>query len=58
MLDAYKFTSRNGIVEDKDYPKYHGKQSKCSSSNDQEKFYNTDMKEEDMISNERIKTLL
>lgn len=60
MLDAYEWVGKNGILTDDDYPvKYQGRKGECKSVNDDKKrFFVTSQKEEDEVSNQRIKELL
>jgi len=59
MLDAYSFVSRNGIVRESDYPGYSARKQACRDhTTPDQKFYIDDMKEEDNVSNERMKVLV
>lgn len=60
MLDAYDWVGKNGILTDSDYPvKYLARKGDCKTTNeDTTRFFITDQKEEDEVSNERMKELL
>jgi len=60
MLDAYEWVGKNGILQDEDYPaKYQARKGDCKAVNDdKKKFFVTSQKEEDEVSNERMKELL
>jgi len=60
MLDAYEWVGKNGIVEDGDYPaSYKARKGECKSvSDDKKKFIVKSQKEEDEVSNTRMKELL
>ena len=59
MLDAYAFTKTSGILLEDDYPhKYTMSKGKCSEITDKPRYYNSDQKEEDNITNERLRKLV
>ena len=60
MMDAYDFVKDKGIVVEADYPySYVAHQNKeCYSINGKKKYYLTGAKEEDNISNSRLKQIL
>lgn len=59
MLDAYEFTRTKGLLKEDDYPrKYTISKNKCADVKDKERFYNHDQKEEDNITNDRMKKLV
>jgi len=59
MFDAYKITSKNGIVMEQDYPvKYQRSKGQCRDVKGKEKYFNTNQHEEDDVSNDRLKELL
>lgn len=59
MLDAYEFSKSQGLIKESDYPMtYRPSKGSCQQVSNVERFRNTDQKEEDNISNDRLKKLV
>lgn len=59
MLDAYEYTKTHGLVKENDYSSlYIGRKDNCKDITGKEKVSNTDDKEEDSITIERMKELV
>ena len=56
MLDAYEYTKYHGLVKEQDYSSlYIGRKENCKDTTGKERISNSDDKEEDSITVDRMK---
>lgn len=59
MLDAYEYTKYHGLVKEQDYSSlYIGRKENCKDTTGKERISNSDDKEEDSITVDRMKELV